>query len=214
MSIHKFASNVIERCLHFGTKEQKDDLINEIVYKDDNVHDSLINLVKDKFGNYVVQKMIEYSDPEQREQIIQKIISSGAVKKKDSYSKHVITCIEKLGYNITTGQKKQSQTNIPNNNIGSNSMNNIDSDMNNNMNNIGNINLNNINLNNLNLNNLSNSQSLEGLFNNNDLNMNQFENQLLNNNNYENINSMNLNNFPDNYQFELNDFNSKGNNEF
>ena len=64
MSIHKFASNVIERCLHFGTKDQKDDLINEIVSKDDNVHDSLITLVKDKFGNYVVQKMIEYSNQE------------------------------------------------------------------------------------------------------------------------------------------------------
>ena len=74
MSIHKFASNVIERCLHFGTKAQKDDLINEIVSKEDNVHDSLISLVKDKFGNYVVQKMIEYSEPDQKERIIQKII--------------------------------------------------------------------------------------------------------------------------------------------
>ena len=70
MSIHKFASNVIERCLHFGTKEQKDDLINEIVSKDDNVHDSLITLVKDKFGNYVVQKMIEYSEPEQKDKAL------------------------------------------------------------------------------------------------------------------------------------------------
>ena len=55
MSIHKFASNVIERCLHFGSKEEKDHLIDEIILKGDRVHNSLISLVKDKFGNYVVQ---------------------------------------------------------------------------------------------------------------------------------------------------------------
>ena len=60
ISIHKFASNVIEKCLHYATDEQKANLINELLSKDDNVHDSLISLVKDKFGNYVVQKMIEY----------------------------------------------------------------------------------------------------------------------------------------------------------
>ena len=57
MSMHKFASNVIERCLHFGTKEQKDDIINEIIApKGENKHDPLVTLVKDKFGNYVIQK--------------------------------------------------------------------------------------------------------------------------------------------------------------
>lgn len=63
-------------------RNKKEDLINEIVSKEDNVHDSLITLVKDKFGNYVVQKMIEYSDNEQKERIIQKIITSGALKKR------------------------------------------------------------------------------------------------------------------------------------
>jgi pumilio RNA-binding family len=74
MSIHKFASNVIERCLHFGSKEEKDHLIDEIILKGDKVHNSLISLVKDKFGNYVVQKMIEYSDKDKRDQIINKIL--------------------------------------------------------------------------------------------------------------------------------------------
>ena len=95
MSIHKFASNVIERCLHFGTVQQKEDIINEIIApKDENKHDPLAILVKDKFGNYVVQKMIEYADQEQKEKIIKKIISSESVKKKDNYAKHVLSYIE------------------------------------------------------------------------------------------------------------------------
>ena len=107
MSMHKFASNVIERCLHFGTNEQKEDLINEIIEsKEENGHDPLTTLVKDKFGNYVIQKMIEYADPEQKEKIIKKILNSEILKKKYSYSKHVISYIEKLGYNVSTGQKK------------------------------------------------------------------------------------------------------------
>lgn len=201
-------------------KGAKEDLINEIISKNDNMHDSLITLVKDKFGNYVVQKMIEYSDNDQKDRIIQKIISSGTLKKKDSYSKHVVTCIEKLGYNIQTGQKKQNQMNIENTNNGNDSQNNnINNNMGNNMNNNF-ANMNNLNNFQNNINNLGNmninlnNQNLEGLnIFNNDLNMNQLENQL---SNMEAMNQMNLNNFQDNdYQLELNDFqNNHGNNEF
>ena len=73
MSIHKYASNVIERCLHFGSNEEKNRLIEEILSKGEKVHNSLISLVKDKFGNYVVQKMIEYSDKEKKDEIVKKI---------------------------------------------------------------------------------------------------------------------------------------------
>ena len=116
MSIHKFASNVIERCLNFGTKEQRDGIIDEIISIDDSVHNSLLGLVKDKFGNYVVQKMIEYSDQEKKEVIIKRIISSQALKKRDGFSKHVINFIEKMGFNAVTGQMKNSNF-ITNNNF-------------------------------------------------------------------------------------------------
>ena len=117
MSIHKFASNVIEKCLNFGTKEQRDGIINEIISIDDSVHNSLLGLVKDKFGNYVVQKMIEYSDQEKKEVIIKRIISSQALKKRDGFSKHVINFIEKMGFNAVTGQMKNMNFNLMNNNF-------------------------------------------------------------------------------------------------
>ena len=73
------------------------------------VHDSLLNMVKDKFGNYVVQKMIEYSDQKTKDNIIKRIISSQSLKKRDGFSKHVINFIEKMGY--SAGQIKNPQGN-------------------------------------------------------------------------------------------------------
>lgn len=76
---------MIEKCLSHGTDEQKKEIINEIILKDDMVHDSLLAMVKDKFGNYVVQKMIECSDQAMKENIIKRIISSQALKKRDGF---------------------------------------------------------------------------------------------------------------------------------
>ena len=121
MSIHKFASNVIEKCLHYGTNEQRENVINEIISKDDTAHDNLLALVKDKFGNYVVQKMIEYSNQDKKLAIIKRIINSQALKKRDGFSKHVINFIEKLGFNAITGQLRQNQGN--NNNVSGNNNN-------------------------------------------------------------------------------------------
>ena len=127
--------------------------------------------------------MIEYSEPDQKERIIQKIISSGALKKKDGFAKHVINYIEKLGYNVTTGQQK-GNTNPGNSpNLMTNSMNFVDNQ------NLG--------------------QDFN-LFNGNNFQDQQFNAQLMTNNmnnNFEGMNSlnMNMNNFQDNdYQLGLN----------
>ena len=109
MSIHKFASNVIERCLHFGTVQQKEDIINEIIApKDENKHDPLAILVKDKFGNYVVQKMIEYSDEKTKKDIIDRILSNPGMKKKEGFTKHVINFIEKINTQVKHQDNKNN----------------------------------------------------------------------------------------------------------
>ena len=62
-------------------------------------------MVKDKYGNYVVQKMIEFSNQKTKELIIKKICTSQALKKRDGFciiwlnlAKHVINFIEKMGF--------------------------------------------------------------------------------------------------------------------
>ena len=53
-------------------------------------------MVKDKFGNYVVQKLIECSDEKSKNIIINRITSNLSSNKKDGFSKHVINFIDKL----------------------------------------------------------------------------------------------------------------------
>jgi len=65
LGYHKFGSNVVERCLHRATFEQMDVLLDQllIVKQDYNGRGPqwclLQKLCDDRFGNYVVQRIIE-----------------------------------------------------------------------------------------------------------------------------------------------------------
>lgn len=80
-------SNVIEKCLSYGNASQRKEIIDEILNRDDQTHDSLLAMVKDKYGNYVVQKMIESADMKTKENIVKRIISSQSLKKRDGFCK-------------------------------------------------------------------------------------------------------------------------------
>jgi mRNA-binding protein PUF3 len=56
-SKHKFASNVVERCLVFGNAEQRRGIMLEIIKKTDR-ESTLIQLIKDGYGNYVIRQSI------------------------------------------------------------------------------------------------------------------------------------------------------------
>jgi len=102
LATHKFASNVVEKCVVYGTNEQRKKIVNQILSKDDQTHDSLLAMVKDKFGNYVVQQIIQRVDDSTKENIVKRIINSQALKKRDGFSKHVISFIEKMGFSAAT----------------------------------------------------------------------------------------------------------------
>lgn len=74
-------------------------------------------MVKDKYGNYVVQKTIEAADIKTKEMIIKRIINSQTLKKRDGFSKHVINFIEKMGFSAgPLNQQLQQQLHSNNNN--------------------------------------------------------------------------------------------------
>ncbi len=58
-SKHKFASNVVERCLVCGNDEQRRELVSTVIADNDRAETNLLNLLKDGYGNYVIQKMLE-----------------------------------------------------------------------------------------------------------------------------------------------------------
>lgn len=58
-SKHKFASNVVERCLTCGDDEQRREVVNAFIAKDQRGENNLLTLLKDGYGNYVIQKLLE-----------------------------------------------------------------------------------------------------------------------------------------------------------
>jgi hypothetical protein len=53
-------------------------------------------MMKDQFGNYVVQKVLETCDDQQREMILTRIKTHLNTLKKYTYGKHIVARVEKL----------------------------------------------------------------------------------------------------------------------
>jgi predicted metallopeptidase len=115
-SFHKFASNVVERCLTFGNEKQIKDIANEIIELDKNDPEYIINMVKDKFANYVIQKMIEHSDSTTQQKLIKIILSKQNRIKNEGFSKHVLNYIEKINGNNKSNKYKMGNINMDNKN--------------------------------------------------------------------------------------------------
>ncbi|KAG4910751.1 pumilio homolog 4-like isoform X1 [Glycine soja] len=102
MSQQKFASNVIEKCLAFGSPEERQILVNEMLGTSDE-NEPLQAMMKDPFGNYVVQKVLETCDDRSLELILSRIKVHLNALKRYTYGKHIVSRVEKL---ITTGEKR------------------------------------------------------------------------------------------------------------
>ncbi|XP_071725431.1 pumilio homolog 5-like [Rutidosis leptorrhynchoides] len=95
LSQHKFASNVIEKCLEYGDSTARGILIDEIIGLGDN-NDNLLAMVKDQFANYVIQKVLQTCTSEQRELLLGRIKIHINSLKKYTYGKHIVTRFEQL----------------------------------------------------------------------------------------------------------------------
>ncbi|KAL4325407.1 hypothetical protein GQ457_11G008860 [Hibiscus cannabinus] len=102
MSLQKFASNVVEKCLTFGGPEERQILVNEMLGSTDE-NEPLQAMMKDQFGNYVVQKVLETCDDRNLELILSRIKVHLNALKRYTYGKHIVSRVEKL---IATGERR------------------------------------------------------------------------------------------------------------
>ncbi|XP_073009776.1 pumilio homolog 2-like isoform X1 [Typha latifolia] len=102
MSQQKFASNVVEKCLAFGGPTERQILINEMLGTTDE-NEPLQAMMKDQFANYVVQKVLETCDDQQRELILSRIKVHLNALKKYTYGKHIVARVEKL---VAAGERR------------------------------------------------------------------------------------------------------------
>ncbi|KAG0333260.1 mRNA binding protein puf3 [Podila horticola] len=96
LSKHKFASNVVEKCVAYGSKSDRQKLIEEVITTKPDGTSPLVFMMKDQFANYVVQKMLDVVDGEQRDILVAKIKPHLGSLKKYTYGKHLITKVERL----------------------------------------------------------------------------------------------------------------------
>jgi pumilio RNA-binding family len=92
LSQHKFASNVIEKIVQHGSNEHRQALIEEICSDTT----SLLSMMKDQYANYVIQKMLDVSDPQQTQMLISHVRPLLSELKKYTYGKHIVARLEKI----------------------------------------------------------------------------------------------------------------------
>ncbi|KFZ16657.1 hypothetical protein V502_04987, partial [Pseudogymnoascus sp. VKM F-4520 (FW-2644)] len=102
LSKHKFASNVVERSITCGTTEQRGAIVAKIVALDGEGGSPLQLMMKDQYGNYVVQKLLAQLKGTERETFIEDIKPQLTQLKKYNYGKQ-IAAIEKLIFIAPTG---------------------------------------------------------------------------------------------------------------
>ncbi|KAI3721448.1 hypothetical protein L2E82_32459 [Cichorium intybus] len=101
MSLQKFASNVVEKCLTYGSLEERQLLVNEMLGATEE-NEPLQAMMKDPFGNYVVQKVLETCDDQTHELILSRIKVHLAALKRYTFGKHIVSRVEKL---VTSGER-------------------------------------------------------------------------------------------------------------
>eukprot|EP00004_Rigifila_ramosa_P001911 TRINITY_DN1191_c1_g2_i12.p1 TRINITY_DN1191_c1_g2~~TRINITY_DN1191_c1_g2_i12.p1 ORF type:complete len:894 (+),score=179.66 TRINITY_DN1191_c1_g2_i12:148-2829(+) len=120
MSQHKFASNVVEKCVEHGSESDRQILLDEILgngrgettttttttttptHTHPHTHTPttttsvLQTMMKDQYANYVIQRMLDCLEVPLRDQLITKIKPYVPQLKKYTYGKHIISRLEKI----------------------------------------------------------------------------------------------------------------------
>ncbi|KAI1266236.1 armadillo-type protein [Xylariaceae sp. FL1019] len=92
LSRHKFSSNVVEKCLRCASDQSKDMMINELL-----VPGEADRLLKDSYGNYVIQTALDHSSPHMKDQLIKTIKDSLNGIKGTPYGRRLHAKIQQLG---------------------------------------------------------------------------------------------------------------------
>jgi len=95
LSCHKYASNVVERALLCGSSEERASVIGAILGDQSNAHPPLVTMMRDRFGNYIVQRTISLAQGPQRSMLFWRLETQMPLLRKSStYGKHIIAALQ------------------------------------------------------------------------------------------------------------------------
>lgn len=96
LSRHKFASNVVEKAFAYCGPKERELMINETMGDMEDDGTRMVALIKDQYGNYVVQKIIDVASEEHKQAIVARIQRYLPQLMKIPYGKHIIARAEKI----------------------------------------------------------------------------------------------------------------------
>lgn len=100
-SCHKFASNVVEKCVVFGDDAARQAMIDKLMEQakqpDGTEEIGLLIMMRDQYANYVIQKMVDVVQGDQKEQLLNRIKPHAPALRKYTYGKHILAKLDKLG---------------------------------------------------------------------------------------------------------------------
>jgi hypothetical protein len=98
-SMHKFASNVIEKCIRRASSAQRQAIFSEIIGSPGHWETArIMRMASDQFGNYVVQRMIEFGSDLQQRAIYDVVYENFEDLVEEVYARHVISRLEDQGF--------------------------------------------------------------------------------------------------------------------
>ncbi|EEP78663.1 conserved hypothetical protein [Uncinocarpus reesii 1704] len=95
-SKHKFASNVVEKTIEFGRNSDRLDILRIFTTLDER-GDPLLDLMRDQFGNYVVQKVLQVLKGDEYQTLVDHILPLLCQLKKFSFGKQIAAIEKHLG---------------------------------------------------------------------------------------------------------------------
>ena len=109
-SCHKFASNVVEKCVVFGFPSDRVMILDEIDRRG-----GFEPLLRDQFANYVVQKMLDILSDDLLDRVLNGIKPHLPTLRRFTYGKHILAKVDRLLLAKNgSAPKKFSTTNAPN----------------------------------------------------------------------------------------------------
>lgn len=102
-SKHKCSSNVVEKALEIATigehaqvlEEDRTQLMRKVIGEPGDPNPPLRQMMDDRFGNFIVQRMVEHARGPERDQLRQHLIAAEQQLKSSSHGRHILAALQK-----------------------------------------------------------------------------------------------------------------------
>ncbi|KAH8879857.1 ARM repeat-containing protein [Thozetella sp. PMI_491] len=113
LSKHKFASNVVEKCIEYGTTEERRNIRQELTAPGSDGNSALQLMMKDQYGNYVIQKLLSQLEGTEKENLVEEMKPQFHALKKASTGRQIAAIDRLMSAAGSTTGKAESPSMTP-----------------------------------------------------------------------------------------------------